>query len=87
VPLALHAVGITNDYEYHELHEFFIALFVQFGQFVHIRVFSCFKFVKLNSLYFEPCQKFPLEVVRYLRELGHDVLTAREAAQANRPLR
>jgi len=24
VCFALHAAGITNDYEYHELHEFFV---------------------------------------------------------------
>jgi len=63
VCFALRAVGITNDYEYHESHEFFMALFVQFGQFVHIRVFSGFKFVELNSLYFEPCPNFTSVVV------------------------
>jgi len=53
VCFALRASGIACRW-HHELHEFFMALFVQFGQFVHIRVFSCFQFVKLDSLYFEP---------------------------------
>jgi len=68
VRFALRAVGITNDYEYRELHEFFMALFVQFGQFVHIRVFSCFKFVKLDSQYFEPCRFF-LSDLAHWREI------------------
>ena len=55
-----------NGYEYHELLEFLMALFVQFGQFVHIRVFSFYKFVKLDSQYFEPCRNI-LCFTRFLR--------------------
>ena len=48
VCFALRASGIACRWH----HEFFMALFVQFGLFVHIRVFSCFEFCMFLSLEF-----------------------------------
>ncbi len=45
------SAAVYHPVDHYKLHEFFIALFV------HIRVFSCFKFVQLDYQYFEPCLK------------------------------
>ena len=45
-----------------EIDLFSVDSFVQFGLFVHIRVFLCSKFVRLDSQYFEPYRFFQYQM-------------------------